>query len=68
MEDLTLRVVWPPIVPTDRDQLVADEVALVGAGLSSRETAQRALGLNPVVEEMNDAGAGERAGTANGHR
>lgn len=55
VEDLTLRVVWPPIVPTDKDALVQDETALFQAGLTSRETAIRALGLDPETEQMNIA-------------
>jgi hypothetical protein len=43
--------VWPPITPRDRPQLVRDEVALVGAGIHSRQRAAERLGdENPAAE------------------
>lgn len=36
--------VWPPITPRDRPQLVRDEVALVQAGIHSRQRAAERLG------------------------
>ena len=45
------RVVWPPMVPKDDAQEVANNVALVQAGLRSHRTAMDALGTeNPEAE------------------
>jgi hypothetical protein len=55
VEDLHLRVVWPPMLPTDRQALVAEETALTAASLVSHETAERALGLDPDVEQAQIA-------------
>jgi len=38
------RIEWPDILPKDRQALVTNEVALVGAGIHSREAAARNLG------------------------
>jgi hypothetical protein len=53
-------VEWSPILPKDRAQLVADEVALVGAAIHSREMAAANLGdeqpdqiLRQVLEEAH---------------
>jgi hypothetical protein len=53
-------VEWSPILPKDRAQLVADEVALVGAAIHSREIAAANLGdeqpdqiLRQVLEEAH---------------
>ena len=40
----SLRVVWPPILPSDRTELVQQEAALVGAGIHSRRRAMDTLG------------------------
>lgn len=39
-----LRIVWPPILPSDRSELVAQEKALVEAGIHSRRRAMDTLG------------------------
>lgn len=51
VEDLHIRPVWPPMLPTDRQAAVEEETALHDAGLVSAETAERALGLDPDVEQ-----------------
>ena len=38
------RVVWPPILPSDRSELVAQEKSLVDAGIHSRRRAMDLLG------------------------
>ena len=40
----TLRIVWPPILPSDRTELVQQETALVAAGIHSRRRAMDLLG------------------------
>jgi len=39
------RIVWGPVVPRDRSRLVADERALVSAGIHSRRRAADELGV-----------------------
>ena len=39
-----IRVVWPPILPSDRSELVAQEKSLVEAGIHSRRRAMDTLG------------------------
>jgi hypothetical protein len=39
-----VRVVWPPILPSDRTELVRQETALVAAGVHSRRRAMDMLG------------------------
>jgi len=39
-----VRVVWPPILPSDRTELVGQETALVQAGIHSRRRAMDLLG------------------------
>ena len=44
-------ITWPPIIPADRHDIVADEIALTAAGLHSRQTAMDALGVtDPAIE------------------
>jgi hypothetical protein len=43
-EGFSLRVVWPPILPSDRSELVVQEKALVEAGIHSRRRAMDMLG------------------------
>ncbi len=40
----TIRVVWPPILPSDRTELVQQETALVASGIHSRRRAMDLLG------------------------
>lgn len=40
----TIRVVWPPILPSDRTEVVRQETALVEAGIHSRRRAMDTLG------------------------
>jgi hypothetical protein len=40
----TVSIVWPPILPSDRTELVHQETALVGAGIHSRRRAMDMLG------------------------
>lgn len=40
----TVRIVWPPILPSDRTELVQQETALVAAGIHSRRRAMDTLG------------------------
>ena len=40
----TIRVVWPPILPSDRTELVQQETALVAAQIHSRRRAMDLLG------------------------
>jgi hypothetical protein len=54
-----VKVVWPPILPSDRSELVAQEQALVGAAIHSRRRALDLLGEGDseaewqrVLEEM----------------
>lgn len=44
MGGYTLRVVWPPILPSDRSELVAQETALVREGIHSHRRALDMLG------------------------
>jgi len=45
------RVVWGPVLPQDRARMVADETALVAAGIHSRRRAMDELGVrNPEAE------------------
>lgn len=44
-------VQWPSLLPEDRSQLVADEAALVAAGIHSRRRAMDALGEDAPEEE-----------------
>jgi len=59
----TIRVVWPPILPSDRSELVAQERTLVSAGIHSRRRALDLLGegdseaeWSRVLEEMSEVG------------
>ncbi len=59
-EGFAVRVVWPPILPSDRSELVAQEKALVEAGIHSHRRAMDMLGegdseaeWNRVLEERN---------------
>ena len=45
------RVVWGPVVPQDRSRLVADERALVDAGIHSRRRAADELGVSDPDSE-----------------
>lgn len=42
---------WPSLLPQDRSQLVADEVALVGSGIHSRRRAMDSLGEDAPEDE-----------------
>lgn len=46
------RVVWGPVLPEDRSRLVADERALVDAGIHSRRRAAAELGIADPEEEF----------------
>ncbi len=46
------RVVWGPVLPEDRSRLVADERALVDAGIHSRRRAAAELGVTDPEEEF----------------
>jgi hypothetical protein len=46
------RVIWPPLLPTDDEAEVRNNVALVSAGLRSRRTAMDRLGEESPEEEM----------------
>jgi len=55
-----VRVVWPPILPSDRTEMVRQETALVAAGIHSRRRAMDMLGegdseaeWSRVLEEMS---------------
>jgi hypothetical protein len=61
-----VRVVWPPILPSDRTELVQQETALVQAGIHSRRRAMDLLGegdadaeWSRVLEEGYRMGKGE---------
>src|SRR5439155_26759588 len=45
----TISVVWPPILPSDRSELVAQDESLVDAGSHSRRRAMDLLG-EPVAQ------------------
>jgi hypothetical protein len=61
-----VRIVWPPILPSDRSEVVQQETALVGAGIHSHRRAMDMLGEGDseaewqrVLEEKElDGGAG----------
>ncbi len=62
-----LRVVWPPILPSDRTEVVRQETALVAAGIHSRRRAMDMLGegdseaeWHRVLEEMEMSHSGKR--------
>jgi hypothetical protein len=64
-----LRVVWPPILPSDRTELVRQETALVRAGVHSRRRAMDALGegdsdaeWSRVLQEITQMAGTEGAG------
>ena len=58
------RVIWPPLLPTDSEAEVRNNVALVSAGLRSRRTAMDRLGEeNPEAEMQRIA---EEAGATDG--
>ena len=46
------RIVWGPVLPPDRSRLVADEKALVEAGIHSRRRAADELGVNDPETEL----------------
>jgi hypothetical protein len=61
-----VRVVWPPILPSDRTELVQQETSLVQAGIHSRRRAMDLLGegdadaeWSRVLEEGYQPGKGE---------
>jgi hypothetical protein len=61
---LSIRVIWPPMVPRDDEAEVRNNVALVAAGLRSHRSAMDALGeadpeaeLERVVEEWQELSA-----------
>jgi hypothetical protein len=59
----TLRVVWPPILPSDRTELVQQETALVAAGIHSRRRAMDLLGEGDSEAEwkkVQEEGPGTR--------
>lgn len=47
----TVRVVWPPILPSDRTELVQQETALVAAGIHSHRRAMDLMGDNDAEAE-----------------
>jgi hypothetical protein len=47
----TLRVVWPPVLPSDRSELVSQETSLVHAGVHSRRRAMDMLGEGDAEAE-----------------
>ncbi len=52
VDDFGLRAVWTPVLPSDRQALVADEIALYQAGLHSQQTAIKSLGVDDVASEI----------------
>ena len=48
-----LKVVWAPLLPSDRSRLVDDEVKLVGAGIHSRQRAAAELGVEDPQREFD---------------
>jgi hypothetical protein len=59
-----LRIVWPPVLPSDRSELVTQETALVASGIHSRRRAMDMLGegdseveWSRVLEEREATGA-----------
>jgi hypothetical protein len=59
-----LRIVWPPVLPSDRSELVSQETALVASGIHSRRRAMDMLGegdseveWSRVLEEREATGA-----------
>jgi len=59
------RVVWGPVLPQDRSRQVADETALVEAGIHSRKRAADSLGVeDPEAEYTQWLAEEERAGSA----
>ena len=46
------RIVWGPVLPQDRSRLVADERALVEAGIHSRRRAADELGVEDPESEF----------------
>jgi hypothetical protein len=46
------RIVWGPVLPQDRSRQVADERALVAAGIHSRRRAADALGVEDPDAEF----------------
>ena len=71
------RVVWPPLLPQDEARAVANNVALVRAGLRSHRTAMDVLGVEAPEAELarvradraalgGDEGAAFRAGRVDG--
>ena len=60
LDEFTLTPVWAPILPSDRQALVADEIALHQAGLHSARTAMAAVGVEDVDAEARRI-AGESA-------
>jgi hypothetical protein len=46
-----LRVVWPPVLPSDRTELVSQETSLVQAGIHSRRRAMDMLGEGDAEAE-----------------
>src|SRR5207248_10464134 len=60
-EGYMVSVVWPPILPSDRSELVAQEKTLVDAGIHSRRRAMDLLGepdaeaeWKRVLEELGE--------------
>jgi hypothetical protein len=67
IEDHRIRVLWPPMLPTDDVTEVQNQVRLVTAGLRSHRSAMDALGTESPEEELarvqaDRAALGERAG------
>ena len=69
------RVVWGSVLPLDRSRLVADERALVAAGIHSRRRAADELGVEDPelewqrwLEEQASVGGGEQEPGAGGRR
>jgi hypothetical protein len=65
------RIIWPPLLPTDGEAEVRNNVSLVAAGLRSRRTAMDRLGeespeaeLGRIDEEVRHGDPGGTAGAA----
>ena len=52
-EDITHRIVWGPILPTDTARQAQNEQLLVQAGVHSRRTAMDEMGIQDPDEEFN---------------
>lgn len=57
-DDFALRAIWTPILPSDRQATVADEIALYEAGLHSQKLAMETLGVRDPDAEAHRIATG----------